>query len=51
MKIQQALELLIDRKDLQAADMESVMRQVMTRGNPCADWWLSGCLADERRVG
>lgn len=30
MKIQQALELLIDRKDLQAADMESVMRQVMT---------------------
>ena len=30
MKIQQALELLMDRKDLQAADMESVMRQVMT---------------------
>ena len=30
MNIQQALELLIERKDLQAADMESVMRQVMT---------------------
>lgn len=30
MKIQQALELLIDRKDLRPADMESVMRQVMT---------------------
>jgi len=30
MNIQQALELLIDRKDLQVADMESVMRQVMT---------------------
>lgn len=30
MKIQQALEQLIDRKDLQAAEMESVMRQVMT---------------------
>ncbi len=30
MNIQQALESLIERKDLQAADMESVMRQVMT---------------------
>ncbi len=30
MNIQQALELLIERKDLQASDMESVMRQVMT---------------------
>ena len=30
MKIQQALEVLIERKDLKAADMESVMRQVMT---------------------
>lgn len=30
MKIQQALEHLINRKDLSAADMELVMRQVMT---------------------
>ncbi|ASJ71690.1 anthranilate phosphoribosyltransferase [Granulosicoccus antarcticus] len=30
MKIQQALEQLIDRKDLPAADMELIMRQVMT---------------------